>query len=104
MWQSSLLVVIKIQEFAYETVGINSYYSYIFWVIMVMMAFLWLSAQTTKTKLQQWLIIIFVTASLLSGSWQGRKIHDMTVQYSNETNGNILLITTLDLLIQRKTI
>jgi hypothetical protein len=55
-----------------------------------------------RTKLQRWLIIIFVMASVLSGLWQGKKIYDMTVRYSTETNSIVLMITTLDLLIQEK--
>jgi hypothetical protein len=84
------------------TVRVNSYFSYIFWVIMVMIAFLFITAQREKTRLRQWLIIILVAASIFSGLWQGKKVYDMTVQYSRETNNIVLLVTTLDLLIQER--
>ena len=84
------------------TVGVNSYFLYIFWVIMVIIAFLFITTKGIKTRLQRWFIIIFVTASLLSGLWQGKKIYEMTVYFSRASNNTLLLVTTLDLLIQEK--
>ena len=84
------------------TVRVNSHFSYIFWVFVVITAFLLIASKAIKTKLQQWLIIIFVTASLLSGLWQGKKIYNMTSHYSSETNNTVLLVMTLDSLIQEK--
>jgi hypothetical protein len=85
-----------------DAVRVNTYYSYIFWAFILIIACVAITAQGTKTRLRQWLIIIFVTASLLSGLWQGKKIYDMAVNYSNESNSIVLLVTTLDLLIQEK--
>lgn len=85
-----------------DAVRINTYYSYLFWVIMVIIAFLSITAKERKTRLQQGLIIIFVAASLLSGLWQGKKIYDMSTSYSRGTNNKIILVTTLDLLIREK--
>ena len=69
---------------------------------MVIIAFLFIRTQGIKTKLQKWFIIIFVTAGLLSGLCQGKKIYDMTVCFSRASNNTLLLVTTLDLLIQEK--
>jgi len=86
----------------WATVGVNSYFSYIFWVIVVLLSFVLIAAKEVKTKRHRSLIIVFVTASLLSGLWQAKKLHDMTVHYSNAANNVVVLITTLDLLIQEK--
>ena len=98
----TVIVVGRYQEMGNlsATVRVNSYFSYIFWVIVVIIAFLSIKAQGIKTRLQQRLIIIFVTASLFSGLWQGKKIYDMTVDYSRGTNNIVLLVRTLDYLIQ----
>ena len=86
----------------FEAVRINTYFTYIFWVLIAVIVFLFLSDKGKKTKLQQWLIMIFVMASIFSGLWQGRQVHHMASRYSRDTNDNILLVTTLDLLIQEK--
>jgi len=85
-----------------DAVRINTYYSYMFWVIMVMIIFVFIPVKEMKTKPQQWLIIIFVTACVLSGLWQGKKIYQMAAGYSRATNSYVLLVMTLDLLIQEK--
>ena len=83
-------------------VRVNSYFPYIFWVIVVMLAFLLMPASKALTKLQRVLIIFFVTASILSGAWQGKRIYEMAQAYAEDTNNIVLLVTTLDFLIEEK--
>jgi hypothetical protein len=100
----AVIVIGRYQEMGdlSATVRVNSYFLYIFWVLAVILAFLFINAQGPKTGFRKWLVVIFVTASLLSGLWQGKKIYDMAVDYSNRTNSMVLLVTTLDFLVQDK--
>jgi len=85
-----------------DTVRINLYYLYIFWAIIVIIALLLISTKERKTKLQRWLMIIFVTASFASGLWQGKEIYDMATRVSRVTHNQILLVRKIDSFIQEK--
>jgi len=82
-----------------QAVGINSYYSYPFWIIVVMMAFVLIA---TKSKINRYLVIIFVTASLILGLLQGKRIYSMASDYSQRYSSTVLLVVTLDLLVKEK--
>ena len=99
----AVIVIGRRQEMGtlWAAVGVNSYFLYMYWVIVVIMAFLLLKVKEA-TRLKQGLMVVFIAASLLSGLWQGKRIYGMCLHYSNATNNTVLLVTTLDYLIQEK--
>lgn len=86
----------------FNTVRINTYYSYIFWVIIVIAAFLLVSRGQVKTSWQRWLIIVFVAASVVSGLSQGVTVYGMADHYGKAAHASVSLVEGMDYLVQTK--
>jgi hypothetical protein len=84
-----------------EAVRVNTYYLYLFWVMMVVMAFLLIVTKKYSGR-GRWFVAIFVTASLVLGVFQGIRIYSIASGYEQATNNTVILARTLDLLIQEK--
>jgi len=84
-----------------QAVRINSYYLYLFWCMVVMIAYFMLSKEI-NSSIAKLFGAIFVITSLLLGVCQAQKIYVLSSGYGRINNNVMVLVTTLDLLVQEK--
>jgi len=85
-----------------QAVRINTYFLYLFWVIVVLMAFSWASHKINYSLQERILLIIFVISSFILGGMEAKMVHYMGKAYSESTTQSVVLVKTLDMLIDQK--